>query len=298
MHVAEFAAAEVVAAVRAYAANAPLHIPHQLALVDEYRKRFPAAQAVLCFDSAFHASMPDVARYAAFPEPARTRYTRFGFHGLSYEYIASCIDWERYPRAIVAHLGSGASLCAMVRGRSVDTTMGFSPLGGIVMATRAGDIDPGALLGMIREHRGDVDAVETFLASQCGLAALSGGASDMRDLLRKPAQTAASAAVDAFVRSVAKAAASFVPALGGFDLLVFTGGIGEGSAEIRARVATSLAPFGLHLDELANVRSAEWIHASTSRVAVARLATDEAKQMAVHAAALCARAEEGGPPKG
>lgn len=218
---------------------APLHIPSALELIELTEKTFPTTPQFACFDTAFHTTLPEVA--ARLPLP-RALYDegirRYGFHGLSYESIVEQLKPNIPARLVIAHLGSGASLCAVRDGRSVDTTMGLTPTGGIPMATRSGDLDPGVLLFLMRTKKMDADALEQLLNHDAGLKALSGGESDMRKLQQAAANgdSAAMLAIGAFVTAIRKTIAGYITVLGGLDLLVFTGGIGEHSSDIRDRI--------------------------------------------------------------
>ena len=218
---------------------APLHIPAALRLIRQAQSLFPGTPSVACFDTAFHKSLPKVAK--RFPLPARydaVGLHRYGFHGLSYESVVHRLADRLQERMIVAHLGSGSSLCALHWGRSIDTTMGFTPTGGIPMATRSGDLDPGVLLFLMRSQGLNADDLEALLNHESGLAGLSNGESDMRRLLarKQSGDPAAELAVDAYVWSIRKAIGAYAALLGGLDLLIFTGGIGEHSAEVRSMI--------------------------------------------------------------
>jgi acetate kinase len=230
---------------------APLHLPIELAALDVTGRRLPDAIQVACFDTTFHRTLPPVAR--RLPLPAvfdRAGVRRFGFHGLSCEYVVDAVGAAALGRAIVAHLGSGASLTAVLDGRSVDTTMGLTPTGGVVMATRTGDLDPGVMLHLAREHRLDPDALEVIVNQQSGLLGLSGVSGDMRVLLNASANgdTAATLAVDMFCASVRKHVGALTTVLGGLDTLVFTGGIGEHAPRVRQLVCDGLAHLGVDGD--------------------------------------------------
>jgi acetate kinase len=246
---------------------APLHEPKSLAALDAVDRALPAVPAVACFDTAFHVTLPPAASTYALPASWRERYgvRRYGFHGLSHAWIA-----RRAPsllgagasRLVSAHLGAGASLCAIADGRSVDTTMGFTPLEGLVMATRSGSVDPGALLWLL-EH-GDARAepglagaseMSDALEHSSGLLALAGSA-DMRDVLSCAAEDPRAAlAIDVYVHRLRGAIAQMAAALGGLDALVFTGGVGERSHELRARTVASLGFLGLAIDDARNRRA-------------------------------------------
>ncbi len=272
---------------------APLHLPHNLAAIEALAARRPALPQVACFDTAFHRAMPEVEQCYALPEAwYRKGVRRYGFHGLSYEYIAG--ELPRHlgaaadGRVIVAHLGHGASLCALHRRRPVATTMGFTPLDGIPMATRPGQLDPGVVTWWLRAAGLDVAAVDDLLNHRSGLLGLSGLSGDMRELLASD-EPAAARAVDYFVHHTARAVASLAGALGGLDALVFTAGIGEHSAVIRRRLCQRLAWLGVALDEAANEAHATRLHRPGSRVSVWRIATDEERVIARHTRDLLQR---------
>jgi len=264
---------------------APLHQPHNLAAIRAVSKRAPALPQVACFDTAFHRTQPPVAQAFALPR----RYTeqgvrRYGFHGLSYEYIASLLP-KTEPRAaagrtVVAHLGNGASLCALLEGRSIATTMSFTALDGLMMGTRCGSIDPGVLLYLMDQGM-DARALERLLYEQSGLLGVSGGSSDMRDLLSR-SDAAAAEALDLFVYRIGRALGSLAAALGGLDALVFTGGIGENEAAIRARVVRDAKWLGLDLDDEANARGDPRISRASSRASAWVIPTNEELMIALH----------------
>jgi acetate kinase len=230
---------------------APLHIPQALKLIAEAEKQFPALPQVACFDTAFHNTMPESAKRFALPgELYRRGVRRYGFHGLSYESIVHQLAGQMPERVVVAHLGNGASLCALRGGVSVDTTMGLTPTGGIPMATRSGDLDPGVLLFLMRSEQMDADALETMLNHRSGLVALSDGESDMKRLQERSeaGEAGATLAVTVFVTAVRKMVGAYAALLGGVDLLVFSGGIGEHGAAVRREVCEGLEFMGLSAD--------------------------------------------------
>lgn len=254
---------------------APLHIPPTLALIDEAQKIFGDAPHFACFDTAFHAMLPPRAAHLALPRRyAEAGVMRYGFHGLSYESLVARLGADLPERAVFAHLGNGSSVCALRDGRSVDTSMGMTPTGGVPMGTRSGDLDPGVLLYLMRVERLDADALETLLNRQSGLAGYADGESDMQALEKRAAAGDANAllALDAFATAVRKTIGGYAALLGGIDLLVFTGGIGEHSQEIRKRVCDGLAFMGLTEGEAGGKVRA--IH------------TEEEKQIARHCRAL------------
>ncbi len=234
---------------------APLHQPHNVAAIAEVARAAPELLQVACFDTAFHSTQPAMARAFALPRRyAEEGVRRYGFHGLSYEYIASAlpeIDARAAEgRTVVAHLGNGASLCAMAGGKSVATTMGFTALDGLVMGTRCGAIDPGVLLYLM-ERGMDAAALQNLLYEESGLLGVSGLSSDMRELLESTDPRAAEA-VDLFVYRIGRELGSIAAALGGLDAVVFTGGIGENAAAIRERVCRDAEWLGIRLDAAAN----------------------------------------------
>lgn len=266
---------------------APLHQPHNLASIRELKKLLPTLPQVACFDTAFHRTQPDVAQRLALPRQfAEAGVKRYGFHGLSYEYIAELLPQLNLvdARVIVAHLGSGASLCALKDGQSVATTMGFSPLDGLVMGTRCGNLDPGVLLYLMDHYQMDVRALEQLLYYQAGLLGVSGISSDMATLLVSD-DVHAQEAVELFLYRVSREMGSLAAALGGIDALVFTGGIGEHSALIRERICQQAAWLGITLDRQANQQQGNCFAISTldSSVAVWVAQTDENLMIARHA---------------
>lgn len=275
------------AALDALAALGPLAPVHQLASlagVAATAAAFPAAVQVGCFDTAFHADQPRLARLYGLPRQLTEQgIIGYGFHGLSYSYIASALQ-RRFGkgaggRVIVAHMGSGVSLCAMRQGRSVATTMGFSTLDGPPMATRSGSLDPGVVLHLIQTRGMSVEAVSEMLHRQSGLLGVSGISGDLRDLLgsEKPA---AKEAVDLFVYRVGREIGSLVAALGGLDTLVFTGGVGENSPTIRARIAEAAAWLGVAIDARRNESGDTSISDAGSPIKVLVVPTDEQRSIA------------------
>ena len=288
---------EVLAALDVLVPLAPLHQPHNLAAIRAIVQRVPELPQVACFDTAFHRSQPAVAQAFALPR----RYTeegvlRYGFHGLSYEYIASmlpAIDARATAgRTVVAHLGNGASLCALKGGRSVASTMSFTAVDGLPMGTRCGALDPGVLLYLMDQHRMDARALEKLIYQQSGLLGVSGISSDLRTLLASPDPRAAEA-LDLFVYRIGRELGSLSAALGGLDALVFTGGIGENAASIRARVCRDAAWLGLELDEAANDAGGPCISRLESRVAAWIIPTNEELMIAQHTRRLLAGKDQG-----
>jgi acetate kinase len=246
--------------LRAATHFAPLHIPQALALIASAQKSFPRAAQFACFDDAFHQTMPEVASHLPIPQ----RYfdagiRRYGFHGLSYESLVHHFGAKLPGRAIFAHLGNGASLCAVLNGKSVDTTMGLTPTGGIPMGTRSGDLDPGVFLYLLRNEKLNADQFEDLLNHQSGLFALSNGESDVKVLDdRADADDArAKFALDTFSIAIRKTIGAYTALLGGVDLLVFTGGIGEHSEYVRNAAARGLVFLGLTPDKIQIVAAQE-----------------------------------------
>lgn len=270
---------------------APLHQPHNLAAIDALAKLRPALPQVACFDTAFHCSQPAVAQALALPrEFAAQGLRRYGFHGLSYEYVAGrlpeVLGTRAEGRVIVAHLGNGASLCALRQRRSIATSMGFSTLDGLVMGTRCGSIDPGALLHLLRERRMPAQELEDLLYRRSGLLGVSGISNDMRTLLGSSDPRAAEA-IELFVYRAAQEIGALAAALEGLDVLVFTGGIGENAAPVRAMICAKLGWLGITLDEAANTRHDRCItRPGTASAHV--IATDEEAVIAAHTARLVA----------
>ena len=271
---------DVMTRLEALAPLAPGHQPYNLLGIRSVAARWPDCPQIACFDTAFHRTRPRHAQLFALPRDLSDEgILRYGFHGLSYDYIAGRLpevlgEADARGRVIVAHLGSGASLCAMQDGRSVDTTMGFTALDGLMMGTRCGQIDPGVLLHLMREKEMDADALERLLGKQSGLLGVSGISSDMRDLLSSPAPEAEEA-VTLFVHMIHRQIGALTAALGGLDALVFTAGIGERSPEIRAKVMAGLGWLGLVPDASANDAGAPVISAPESAVTASVIPTDE-----------------------
>jgi acetate kinase len=265
---------------------APLHQPHNLAAVTALMRMRPGLVQVGCFDTAFHSSMNATARRFGLPRALeQSGIRRYGFHGLSYEFIAGRLK-EISPdhaggRVIVAHLGSGASLCALKDGRSVDTTMSFTPLDGLVMGTRCGALDPGVLLYLLQARGMDAATLEDLLYRRSGLLGVSGVSDDMRALLAS-AEIGAQEAVELFVFRVVREIGALSASLGGLDGVVFTGGIGENSAEIRERVAARIGWLGLTLDVAANRAGGIRISQASSPVCAWAIPTDEEAVIARH----------------
>jgi acetate kinase len=280
----------VVTRLEQYVSLAPLHQPHNLAPIRSILDRFPALPQVACFDTAFHRDHDALADHYAIPHQLHAEgIRRYGFHGLSYEYIA-----KRLPqvapdiaggRVIVAHLGSGASMCAIRGGKSVESTMGFTALDGLAMGTRPGQLDPGVVLYLINEKGMSASNVQNFLYRECGLKGLSGISNDVREL-EASTEPRAAFAIDYFVYRVGLNAGMLAAALQGVDAFVFTAGIGENSVSMRARIAEKLGWLGVALDPAENAKQGTKISRPDSRIGVYVVPTDEELMIAQHTLAL------------
>ena len=290
----------VMQALQALAPLAPLHQPHNLNGIAAARLAFPQVPQVACFDTAFHRHQPPVHQRFALPQHWHDAgLRRYGFHGLSYESICAQLALTEpgllTGRLVVAHLGNGASMCAIHQGRSVATTMSFSPLDGLTMGTRCGRIDAAVVLHLLRHHGLDVQAVEQLLHKQSGLLGLSGLSADMRSLMAS-SSAAAALAIEHFVESAVRELAGLAAALRGIDTLVFTGGIGENAAPLRERIVQAAAWMGLTLDTRANGAGARCISSTDSAVQVRVLQTNEEAIIARHALRVTGLAGAVGAP--
>jgi acetate kinase len=281
---------EVVAAIRDLIPIDPNHLPQALEAIETVSRLFPSVTQVACFDTAFHHGMPRRAQiYPLPPIPHTAGVRRYGFHGLSCESIMDglAVMQAADGRVIIAHLGNGASMTAVENGRSIETTMGFTPTGGLVMGTRSGDLDPGLLLYLMRAGGMSPDEVDSLVTRQAGLLGVSGSNGDMRDLLeRESGDGAAADAVELFCYTARKYCGALAAALGGLETLVFTGGIGEHAAAVRTRICTGLEFLGIVLDTERNSTAAPIISAPDSRVTVRVMHTDEDATIAKHTAHL------------
>ncbi len=284
----------LMADLRRLVAFAPLHLPTALDAIDTVAARAPELPQVVCFDTAFHHGMPDLAR--RLPLPRRfwdDGIRRYGFHGLSYEYVVDALGDALRGRAIVAHLGNGASMAALRDGAPVDTTMGLTPAGGLVMSTRTGDLDPGVLLHLLGAGW-DAPALTRLVERESGLLGISGSSGDMQALLAARATDPRAAdAVAMFCRSARMHVGALAALLGGLDVLVFTGGIGEHAAPVRAEICADLAHLGIRLDAESNSRHADVISAPGSVCTVRVIATDEDRMIARHTRAVLAGGRHG-----
>jgi acetate kinase len=283
---------EVVTRLEKLIPLAPLHQPHNLAPIRALLQQAPGLPQVACFDTAMHRSNPALAQMFALPKAlSDAGVRRYGFHGLSYEYIASVLPRfdERAARGktVVLHLGNGASMCALDAGRSVASTMGFTAVDGLPMGTRCGALDPGVILYLMDEHGMDARAIEKLIYSQSGLLGVSGLSSDMRELLASD-QPQAQVAVDLFLYRIGRELGSLAAALGGLDAIVFTAGIGERAAVVRERICAQAAWLGVTLDPDANAQGGPRISAPDSRTAAWVIPTNEELMIARHTRDLLA----------
>jgi len=280
---------DVLADLRELVSFAPLHMPAAIAGIEAIRARWDIPQ-VACFDTAFHHHMPELAQRLPLPDTLwDAGVRRYGFHGLSYEYIVGAIGAAELGRAVIAHLGNGASMVAVHHGQSVDTTMGFTPAGGLIMSTRTGDLDPGVPVYLLREHGYDADRLEELVDRDAGLVALSGGTSDMQTLLeRRNQDRRAALAIDAFCYQARKHVGALAAVLGGLDTFVFTGGIGEKAAAIRGGICDGLEHLGVEIDDAANAEHAAVISLPGAACVVRVERTDEDLVIARHTRALVA----------
>lgn len=275
--------------LEAAAAFAPLHTPAALSVIRVAQEHFPGIAQVACFDTAFHADLPEVARVLPIPKVWQSEgIQRYGFHGLSYESIMHHLANEVPERIVIAHLGNGASVTAVKHGKSIDTSMGLTPTGGVIMSTRSGDLDPGVLTYLIREKQFDAAMIEELVDHHSGLLGISGISSDMRTLHEAaasnsaPSKANARLAIQMFCISVRKQVAAMIAVLDGVDLVVFTGGIGENDAEVRAAICEGLSWIGVSLDRVRNQSASDPIQSAASRCSIRVLASQEDEQIARH----------------
>jgi acetate kinase len=283
---------EFISEIEKFAPIDPDHMPAAIREIQFMAGKFPNVPQVACFDTAFHRTLPQVARMYALPRRLYDQgIVRYGFHGLSYEYIMSELQVLEAKlangRVIIAHLGSGASMAAVKDGKSVDTSMGFAPLEGLVMATRSGDVDPGALLHLLQQEKTSAKDLSKLLNKESGLLGVSTTSGDMRALLEKSAQDSRAAdAVDLFCYRAKKYIGAYAAVLGGLDLLIFAGGIGEHAPAVRKRICEGLDFLGIRLDSAANDANAALISAGDSRVRVRVIETNEDLMIVRHVVSL------------
>ena len=290
--------AEIVEELRRLSPIDPEHLPEEMALAQAFQIRFPELPQIACFDTAFHHDLPRVAQMLAIPRRYESLgVRRYGFHGLSYTFLMDEIGRlagkeASKGRVVLAHLGSGASLAAVRDGKPVDTSMSFTPTAGLPMATRSGDLDPGLFSYLAQIDNLDADSFNKMVSTRSGLLGMSETSSDMRDLLDQEKQDARAAeAVALFCYQVRKWIGAFAAALGGLDMLVFAGGIGENSSVVRSRICTGLGFLGVHIDENHNSASASIISSPAARVDVRVIRTDEERVIAQMVCAVLGRSE-------
>jgi acetate kinase len=279
---------EVLRELEAASAFAPLHIPSALSVIRFAREHFSAATQAACFDTAFHADLATVARVLPIPKELQSEgIQRYGFHGLSCESIVRQLADDLPDRLIIAHLGNGASVTAVRAGKSIDTSMGLTPSGGVIMSTRSGDLDPGVLVYLMREKKFNAAMLEELIDGRSGLLGISGVSGDMRRLHKAASSnTDARLAIQMFYYSVRKQVAAMIAALDGVDVVVFTGGIGENDEEARAAICRGLSWIGVSLDEARNASANNPVNHPASRCSVLVLASQEDEQIARHTWAL------------
>jgi acetate kinase len=284
---------ELLQAITELVRLAPNHLPHALKAIRAVQRYYPTLAQVACFDTAFHHQMPETARRFPLPRSLWDEgVLRYGFHGLSYEYIMQKLREEAgeeaaLGRVIVAHLGNGSSMAAVKNGKSLDTTMGLTPAGGLMMGTRSGDLDPGLLLYLLEEKERSPATVGYLINQRSGLIGVSGHSSDMRDLLsRETGDPHAAQAIEMFCYQARKHLGALATVIGGLDTLIFTAGIGENSPEIRRRICRGMEFLGIHLDPGRNESNAAVISRDDSLVAVRAMKTDEALMIARHTCKL------------
>lgn len=284
----------VIADLRQLIPLAPLHLPSELEVIQAATDHFPDVPQVVCFDTAFHRALPEVAQRLPLPRSLWDEgIRRYGFHGLSYEYVLGALGPSARGRTVIAHLGNGASLAAVKDGRPLDTTMGLTPIGGVMMGTRSGDLDPGVLLYLIREKGYDAERLDRVVQREAGLLGVSQISSDMKTLLQRRDQDArASEAIAMFCYSIRKSIGALAAVLGGLDTLVFTGGIGERAAAVRWEICEGLGHLGVVLDERSNAANGDTISAAGSRCTVRVVVTDEDLMIARHTKAILAAASQ------
>lgn len=291
----EIVTPELMQILRSLIPLAPLHLPSEIKGIDAVTAHYPELKQVACFDTAFHRTIPKIAQMLPIPrELAEEGVQRYGFHGLSYEFIVSVLGKTIPERVIIAHLGNGASMAALKNGHPQDTTMGFSPLGGLMMGTRSGDLDPGILLYLQKERDYDVRQLEEMLYHKSGLAGVSGLTSDMKTLLdQRSAELHAAEAVELFCYTARKYIGALSSVIGGLDALIFTGGIGERSAPVRWMICHNLEYLGIRLDPTRNDTHADVISTADSTCTVRVIPTNEDLIIARHTRTLLLKSNEG-----
>jgi acetate kinase len=287
---------ETIAELKRLSPLDPKHLPAEIDLIESFAKHLPTLPQVLCFDTAFHHDLPVCSRLLPVPRRFESLgVRRYGFHGLSYTYLLGAVERlagknASQGRIILAHLGAGASMAAVHQGRSIDTTMAFTPTAGLVMATRCGDLDPGLLIHLMRSEKAGADEIDSIVNSQSGLLGISETSADMRDLLeREKSDPRAADAINIFCYQAKKWIGALAAALGGLDLVVFSGGIGENAPPIRARICEGLEFLGIGIDDSRNQRNAEVISVDGAGVGVRVIRTDEEQVIAQSMQAVLAK---------
>lgn len=281
---------QLISDIQQYIAFAPEHLPNALAAITAMQQHYPDTKQIACFDTAFHWHMPAVAQSLPLPTNITEQGIRkYGFHGLSYEYIYAELQ-KTYPdirqkKIVIAHLGNGASMVAIKDGKSIDTTMGFTPAGGLVMSSRIGDIDPGVLIYLLQHYKYTAEQLNELLNHQSGLKGISGISGDMQTLQQSDS-IKAQLAIDVFCYQAQKHLGALIAALGGIDVLVFTGGIGEVAAGIRSHICTNMQYAGIELNDILNKENKQIISSVGSKATVHVIATDEEYTIAQHVAQL------------
>jgi acetate kinase len=284
----------VLADLRRLIPLAPLHLPSELAVIQAVTDHFPAVPQVVCFDTAFHRASPEIAqRFPLSRELWDEGIRRYGFHGLSYEYVLGTLGHRALGRTVIAHLGNGASLVAVKDGRPLDTTMGLTPIGGVMMGTRSGDLDPGVLLYLMKEKGYDLERLDRAVQREAGLLGASQISSDMKTLLEQRDQDSRAAeAIAMFCNSIRKSIGALAAVLGGLGTLAFTGGIGERAAAIRWEICEGLGHLGIALDASSNAAHRETISTAESLCTVRVIVTDEDLMIARHTRAVLSSAAQ------
>jgi acetate kinase len=291
----EFITGKLTSALNQLIPFAPDHLPHQIKAIESLHKIYPELRQVACFDTSFHSKIPQTAKmFAVTRELFRQGVQRYGFHGLSYEYILSELERNgdkssAKGRLIIAHLGNGASMAAVKDGKSIDTTMGFTPAGGMMMSSRSGDLDPGIIIYLLKEKHLDISRLNDLINQKSGLIGISDISSDMKVLLKKQKNNPhAVEAIELFCYQARKFIGALSAVLGGIDELIFTGGIGENAPEIRAQICNELAYLGISVDEASNNRNAQVISKKDKPVIVRVIKTNEELMIARHTRNLIA----------
>jgi acetate kinase len=294
----EMVTPELMLTLRGLIPLAPLHLPGEIKGIDAVTEHFPGLSQVVCFDTAFHRRIPEVAQWLPIVRSLwHEGLHRYGFHGLSYEYVVGALERDTKGRVIIAHLGNGASMAALKDGKPQDTTMGFSALGGLMMGTRSGDLDPGILLYLMEEIGYDARQLERLLNRRSGLIGVSGISSDMKTLLdKRTTEPHAAQAIELFCYTARKYIGALSAVLGGLDTLVFTGGIGERAAPVRWMICHGLDYLGIHLDPRSNDANAGIISTNTSPCSVRVIPTNEDRMIARHSRALLLKSRQGDRP--